>query len=82
MQANKLWKNSDDQNMQYAYFDVYQSEKRLVSCGVPQGSVFEPILCLIYNNDLPNKVFSSLALLFTDDPIHCSINDSLRQSAS
>ena len=58
--------------------DGYQSEKRLVSCGV-QGSVLGPILLLIYINDLPNVVFSSRALLFADDLklIHCSKNDSL-----
>ena len=57
--------------------DGYQSEKRLVSCGVSQVSVLGPIIFLIYINDLPNVVFSSLALLFADDLklIHCSKND-------
>ena len=59
--------------------DGYQSEKRLVSCGVLQGSVLGPIFFLIYIDDLPNVVFSSLAFLFADDLklIRCSKNDSL-----
>ena len=59
--------------------DGYQSEKRLVSCGFPQGSVLGPILFLIYINNLTNVVFSSPALLFADDLklIHCSKKHSL-----
>ena len=57
----------------------YQSEKRLVSCGIPLGSALGAILFMIYINELPNVVFSSLALLFADDLkiIHCSKNGSL-----
>ena len=46
----------------------FQSDHIAVTSGVPQRSVLGPILFLIYMNDLPNEIKSSVRL-FADDAI-------------
>ena len=42
------------------------SDKALIICGVPQGSILGPLLFLLYVNDMVQAVNSDL-LLYVDD---------------
>jgi len=61
---------------QFVFANGVQSDKMQITCGVPQGSTFGPVIFLLYINDLPlssnsfcNIFAADTALLISDtDP--------------
>ncbi len=62
---------------QYTEINSSSSNRKLITCGVPQGSILGPLLFLLYINDLQDHI-SGKALFFADDTtlLYSDYNDS------
>ena len=71
--ANAWLNNYLTNKNQYVIADDHSSGMRLITCGVPQGSVLGPVLFLLYINDICNVSNLLKFVLFADDTnIFCS----------
>ena len=65
--AQQFFKSYLSNRRQFTIINGVQSTHKIVSTGVPQGSVLGPVLFLIYVNDLYRSIPNCLTRLFADD---------------
>ena len=76
------WFNSYLSNRyQYVNYNNTSSDMKLITCGVPQGSILGPLLFLLYINDIAS-VANLLSILFADDTTLFYSSKSLQERAT
>ena len=55
----------------------YLSSKKMIKCGIPQGSILGPLFFLLYINDLPQCLSKTEPRLFADDTNLTTSGDSI-----
>src|SRR6267154_4879619 len=67
MKTYSWFKSYLEGRSQFTVINGHDSPLRLVTCGIPQGTVLGPLLFLLFINDIPNSVKDSSIKLFADD---------------
>ena len=65
--ANQWFFSYLSNRQQSFVYNGYESELKVINCGVPQGSILGPLLFLLYINDLTNVSSFFMPILFADD---------------
>ena len=52
-----------------------QSDWKIIEAGVPQGSVLDPYLFLVYINDLPDNILVNMKLFADDSSLFNRVSD-------
>ena len=65
--ALKWFRSCLTHRSQYVELNYTSSDQKLIETGVPQGSILDPLLFLIYMNDIPNVSNVCKFILFADD---------------
>ena len=53
--------------LQYVEFNNEKSDNLVIKCGIPQGSIIDHLLDLLYTNDICNVSYKFNFILFADD---------------
>ena len=77
--ANNWFSSYIENRSQFVSINGFESSKKFIKYGVPQGSVLGPLLFLIYINDLSQSIRNSTVHHFADDTNLLCINKSLTQ---
>ena len=65
--ANNFFKSYLSERQQYTVVNGFSSSVKKVTCGVPQGSVLDPLFFSLYINDMYRAVGPENIRLFADD---------------
>ena len=79
--ANNLLHSYISNRYQYVDFNGSISSTKVVDTGVPQGSILEPLLFLIYINDLPRVSPLFNMVMYADDTsLYCNLSNNTNKN--
>ena len=77
--SNDCFKSYLSNRSQYVSLNSYDSGLTAINCGVPQGSVLDPLLFLLYINDLNQAIKICKVHHFADDTNLLCLSNSIKK---